>query len=322
MELWRLKYFVALAEELHFGHAARRLHITQPGLSQQIKAIERDLGVTLVDRQRGVALTAAGEVLYKEAKTLLERAELLVIDVKAAAAGQAGSLRLAHSRSIEPGATYAIVEDFRRNFANIAISTETAWTGKNIEMIVTGEIDAAFVQLPVQDPDILVLPIGTQELVAAVPAGHPTAALGRISLEEVRRLPMVIFPRRQGPGYYDSLIRQIWANQTPWIGAQESDAEHMLAAVADGKGFAIVERIRGFRLSPKGVEILCFEAPVPISHFGLAWSKQSPSPVTRQFVQHCRSYAHVSAANRGDVYSSTLTGAPATNASMSARASA
>ena len=326
MELWRLKYFVALAEELHFGHAAKRLHITQPGLSQQIKAIERDLEVVLFDRQHGVALTNAGEVLYKDAKSLLERAELLVLDVKAAAAGQSGSLRLAHSRSIEPGGTYAIVEDFRRSCGNVAISTETAWTGKNIEMIVAGEIDAAFVQLPAHDPGVEVLPLGTQELVAAVPSSHPIASSERISINELRSLPMVLFPRRQGPGYYDSIIRQIWANKPPWLGAVESDAEHMLAAVADGKGFAVVERIRGFRLSPKGVTILCFEDPVPISNFGLAWSKQSPTPVTRRFVQHCRDYVWNSAKpGNGEqplAYLSTLTGLSARKATMSATASA
>jgi DNA-binding transcriptional LysR family regulator len=230
-------------------------------------------------------------VLFKEAKALLARAELLVLDVKAAGTGQSGSLRLSHSRSIEPGKTYTIVEDFRRHFGNVTLSTETAWTGKNLEMIAAGDIDAAFVQLPVDDPNIDRLPIGQQELVAAVPSSHPIAGQSRIRPSDLRSLPMVHFPRHQGPGYYDSIIRQIWATEAPQLGAEESDAEHMLAAVADSKGFAILERVRGFRMSPNGVTIIRFEDPVPKSTFGLAWNKQSPSPVTRQFVKHCHEYS-------------------------------
>ena len=286
LDLRRLRYFLILAEELHFGRAARRLNISQPGLSQQVRLLERELGVELIHRASRTSLTPAGDALREESIDLFKRVESLIAHVLAVDNRIHESLRLVYTRSAPSVVTFRVVEAFKARYPNIEVSTETAWTERNLEMLRSGSIDAAFVQLPLHDSShVAVREIVRTNLVAAVPSGHSLAQLEVVTREDLRDVPLVHWPRAQAPGYYDSIVQQIWGTRQPSISAEEPDAEHMLAAVAAGKGITILERSRAIQLCPPGVVVRSVTDPAPVAIIGLAWLKHSTSSAAKRFIQ-------------------------------------
>lgn len=286
MDLRRLGYFVVLAEELHFRRAAERLRISQPGLSQQIRVLEKDLGVILFERTTaGVTLTASGRALVTEGTPLLREAERVSAQVKAAAEGRAGLLRVVHSRSLIDDIPDELVRRFRRLHPEVEVGVETAWTARNVSMLRAGEVDAAFVRLPLIDTDGLShLTLGHTELAAAIPAGHPLARRRTLRCSDLRGLPVVSFPREQAPGYFDHIQSTVWGDDAPLPDTTEPDPEHLLAAVASGAGVSVFDAGRAFKLRPKGVVIRRFAHPPPTAEFGLAWISHRSFPLLEAFI--------------------------------------
>lgn len=291
MELRRLRYFVVLARELHYGHAAERLNITQPGLSQQIKMLEREVGVDLFQRDsHSVSLTEAGSVLLREAELLLRHADEIVMTVRAAGKGLRGRLRLVHTRSAPESVPHALVQAFRTRFPQVEVFEEVAWTARNVEMLRSGEADAAFVRMPLYEAaDIDALPLASDEHVVAIPAGHRLSAGGRVRREDLRDEPVVLWPRRQGAGYYDHIKDQVWDTAQPRVILEEPDAEHILAAVASGIGITILDITHATKLRPEGVQVRRFAPPVPTADVGIAWvNRRSSQSALGRFVALCR----------------------------------
>jgi DNA-binding transcriptional LysR family regulator len=292
MNLRRLRYFVVLAEELHFGRAAERLHIAQPGLSQQIKRLERELGTVLLHRdRRTIGLTAAGELLLTQGRPLLQAAANLVEQVRARARGSSGRLRIAYTRSAAGLSPPAIVRAFRRTHPDIELHTSTAWTARNLELLTAGEVDAAFVRPPVHTDGLDLAPLEDEELVVALPHQHPLARRRAIRRDQLTHQRVVLWPRPQGPGYYDRIIDQVWPDAPPDIVLEEPEAEQILAAVANGHGITILDRRRAEKLRPPHVVIRRFAAPRPTSQLALAWRTTDPAPALRAFVRTCRATA-------------------------------
>ncbi|MBO2450843.1 LysR family transcriptional regulator [Actinomadura barringtoniae] len=286
MELRRLRYFAVLAEELHFARAAERLHIAQPSLSQQIKALERELGVRLLDRGgRGVTLTSAGEALVDEAAAVLTRCDELVERVRAAGHGLSGRLRIAYTRSAVDLAAQPIVGRFREAVPGVEVLAMTGWTSENLRRLVAGEVDVVFVRPPVSDAGLAVRQVAEEELVVVVPAGHRWAARRRIKRAELRDEPVVMWPRAQGPGYYDHIVEQVWAGTPPRIVRREPEAESILAAVNDGVGIAVLDRGRAEKLRPRGVLVRRFAAPAPTAGLAIAWRPADRSPALARFLE-------------------------------------
>ena len=149
MDLRRLRYFAVVAEELHFRRAAERLHIAQPGLSQQIRVLERELGAVLFNRTTaGVTLTEAGRTLRDEGVPLLREVERVAALVRAAAEGRSGRLRIVLTRSLAGSSPDELMTEFRSRHPDAEIDIETAWTTRNVAMVRAAEADAAFVRLP------------------------------------------------------------------------------------------------------------------------------------------------------------------------------
>ena len=285
MDLRRLGYFVVLAEELHFRRAAERLHISQPGLSQQIRVLERDLGVSLLERStKGIVLTEPGSVLLEEGARLLQQAESVAAHVRAAGIGRAGILRVVHSRSLTGDVPDEIVRRFRLSNPNVEIIVETAWTTRNIAMLRAGEVDAAFVRMPLLDAaDLSQLTLGHTELAAAIPADFPLARRRILQTADLRGLPVVTFPREQAPGYFDHIMSTVWGDEGPYISTTEPDPEHLLAAVAAGAGVSVFDVQRALKLRPKGVVIRRF-TPSLTADFGLIWSPHRMSSLLESFI--------------------------------------
>ncbi|MDG6104394.1 LysR family transcriptional regulator [Dactylosporangium aurantiacum] len=285
MELRRLRYFAALAEELHFTRAAARLRIAQPALSQQVGALEREVGARLVERRRGgCALTPVGVIVAAEAAALLAQAAAAEQRIAAAVLGQGGRLRLAYTRSARGGCVDELIERFRAAHPNVEVVPETGWTAPNVAGLLAGRYDAAFVRPPVDDPGIRWVRVGTEELLIALPAGHPLAARRRVPRELLRGEPAVMWPRDNGPGMHDRIVAQIWPTGKFTLARHEPDDEQLLRAVAAGGVVAAVPEGRARALRLPGVVLRRCTGPTPTVDIGLAWAENTTNPVVRGLI--------------------------------------
>lgn len=217
MELRQLRYFVAVAEELHFRRAAARLHISQPPLSQQIAALESELGCRLLERtRRRVELTAAGDAFLRDARTLLAELDRAIGTARAIDSGQAGVLRIGFVGSALHSILPAAVQRFRRARPQVEVELRERSTVEGLRALVTGAVDVALVRPPIEpDATLFVEVVLRERTIAVLPADHPLAALRRVPLRRLASEPLVLFPRAQAPGYHDLLIGRLAATGAP-----------------------------------------------------------------------------------------------------------
>jgi DNA-binding transcriptional LysR family regulator len=287
--LKRALYFVVLAEELHFGRAAARLFIAQPGLSQQIKALETELGVVLIDRgRRETRLTPAGELFRHEAARLLADAEDLAERVRAQAEGRTPVLTIGYTNSTTYLETTKLVHEFRTSHPEIMVRTTSAWTSLNVEMLRSRTVDVVFLRPPVDGSEVEVLTLLTEEHVAALPPGHRLADQPRLVPSDLADEDVVLWPRRNGPGHYDRMVAQIWGAKQPRVVLEEPDDEQVMLAVAGGIGITILETRRALHLPHTGVTIRRFADPVPTCDLGVAWRREDHSPNVEAFIAFCQ----------------------------------
>ena len=205
MELRHLKYLIAVAEELHFGHAAARLHISQPPLSQQIRQIEIELGLQLFHRtKREVHLTDAGRRVVNEAYQVLAR-----VDHFSRVAAQAGEGEIGHLSVGVPGGVNEILVRTLRTLKNsspgVRVELQYMSTGSQIEALRERKIDVGFVGLPLRDPLLMLEKISAKPLYLALPIDHSLAKLSEIPITRLQNQAMILFPRRVTPGLHDSI---------------------------------------------------------------------------------------------------------------------
>jgi DNA-binding transcriptional LysR family regulator len=292
MELRRLRYFAVLAEELHFGRAAERLHIAQPGLSQQIRVLEKELKVELFVRSsRGVTLTPVGGMFADEVRDLLEHADRVEEKVRAFASGARGVLRILFTRSAPGDRSYRLVERFKSANPEVDVLTETAWTAWNLESLRNRKVDVVVVLLPLAEEadDLEVLALGEEALSVALPPGHHLAKKRKISRADLRGEPAVLWPRTLAPGAYDRLLEELWPDDAaPPIARAEPDMERMLAAVQSGAGFTLLSSARASHLNLPGVALRSFTGPGPVYRFGICWLRDTSNPAVPRFVNLVR----------------------------------
>ena len=287
MDFRRLRYFVAVAQTLHFGRAAAELHIAQPALSQQIKALEKDLGVRLLDRDnRNVALTDAGRVLLEEATALLHAAERARSRTVAAATGGAGTLRLNYVRSAPGWPTTAIIDAFRERYPNVSLALSSGFTATHVDALLGGRLDLAFVHPPLYVDELACLILAEEPLVAAVRSDHPLARTGRITVDELRREPVVAWPREQSPGLHDRLYDRIWGSHDAVpVARVEPDEEQMLRAAAEGAGAVMLLRSRAQMLRVAGTTVLNIADPPLTAEIALAWRIGDSNQCVARFLE-------------------------------------
>ena len=210
LRAWR--QFVAVAEELHFGRAARRLHMTQPPVTQAIAQLEKTLGVVLFDRtRRRVALTPAGEALLPDVRELLARAQALPARARAAAAGQVGRVRIAFVSTVGFEQLPDWVREFRVLCPEVALELVEATGDVQLEAFARGEIDAGLMlhSPGAAPPGLARLAVSQEPLVLALPQRHALASAQQLPLAEVLAEPLVIFPRRIVPSLHDGGLRAL-----------------------------------------------------------------------------------------------------------------
>lgn len=287
-ELRQLRQFVALAEELHFGRAAARLHMTQPPLTLAIQALERELGAALFARtRRSVQLTPAGAALLPQVQRLLSGADELPRVAQAAAAGLSGQLRLAFVSNIAYGPLPEWLRSFRLEHPEVALQLREATLDVQLAAFDADEIDAGFV-LHAPDaapPGFAVWSAQREPLVMALPEQHPAAAQRSLRFAAAATEPLVIFPRQIAPSLYDAVLSAYRAQgATPRIAQEAIQMQTIVNLVSAGMGVAWVpESVT--QLQRPGV-VYRAVADVPLRcETSLLW-REPPPPVVERFVAH------------------------------------
>lgn len=293
LRLWN--QFAVLADELHFGRAAQRLHMTQPPLTQAIALLEKRLAVRLFDRtKRSVQLTATGQALLPEVLDLLCRAQALPEHARAAAAGELGRLRLAFVSTVGFALLPQWVRGFRALYPQVQMELVEATGDVQLEAFAQGAMDAGFM---LHAPGFA--PVGLERhavhqepLVLAVPEQHALAALPRLTLAAVLDAPLVIFPRRIVPSLYDAIFAAYHAaGHLPTVAQEAIQMQTIVNLVSAGLGCAWVPH-SVTQFQRPGVVYRSVEpmqgkggAALPGCETSLVWSAANTSPALRRFVE-------------------------------------
>jgi len=243
VELRQLRYFIAVAEDLHFRRAAARLHISQPPLSQQIARLEDELGCRLLTRtRRRVELTPAGEAFLRDARAMLDELDVAVATVRRIETGQAGLLRVNFVGSALLSIVPGIIQRFRRGRPSVEIELRERSTLEQLRALNGGIVDVGLVRPPIDPDDGLATEVVMRErTVAAIPSDHPLAQRARIPLRRLATEPLVLFPREQAPGFHDLLTGRIAATGTsPHVVQYAPEMTTIIGLVAAGIGLSPV----------------------------------------------------------------------------------
>jgi LysR family hca operon transcriptional activator len=299
VELRHLRYFLAVAEELNFTRAAHRLHTSQPSLSQQIRGLEAEVGVALLERSRHhVALTAAGRVFLRETRDILGRIDHAGRLAKQAASGRAGDL----SVGTFPAADVRIVPALRplvaAHLPNVRLVLHSKYAVEPVVGLHNGALDVAFMRGPLDVDGLDVVELATEEIVVVLPAHHPLARRTRIPIQVLHDLPCITMDRALAPALHDAIVALYRKAQIRMhvVSSADNVLGH-LQLVQEGLGFALLPDSVGAVLPP-GVVVkpLAFE-PVPLVSIVVAWKTGNTSPLVRAFVDLVRH----AAANATDV---------------------
>jgi len=242
MEIRLLRSFLVLAQELHFGRAAERLHIAQPPLTKQIHQLERDLGVQLFERHsRGVRLTHAGQAFIEPAKKVLEAADQASAAAQRASDGETGTVTIGFSGALGGAILPRIIRTVHQRHPNIEIRIRRqSYSSTVLDRVVDGDLDLGIVILPVQRAGISTLPILEHTLMAVVPKDHPLASEDDVSFESLRDEDFVAPEAYQGSVMRDLLVsRCVEAGFNPRIVQEAEDTYTILALVGGGVGISV-----------------------------------------------------------------------------------
>jgi DNA-binding transcriptional LysR family regulator len=286
MELRQLRYFVAVADELHFTRAAARLGMAQPPLSQQIRRLERDLGVHLFDRtNRHVQLTEAGRAFLDEAKLTLTHADRAVDVARRARKPQAGRLVIGAQATAEVSVFPRLLPRFLKRYPDVDVMLQTPLApAEQVVMLRQHRIDVGFLRLPVRDPALVALPILREPLVAVLPLRHPLAWRRSVSLQELASSTFVMFGRANAPGLYD-VIMGVWkaTGLKPKILEDTMRMPTILSLVAVERGVSLVPRA-AIGLGRQGIVFRPVRPALPTVEMGVAYRRAEASSTVWAFL--------------------------------------
>lgn len=277
LRVWR--QFLAVAEELHFGRAAVRLHMSQPPLTQAIALLEQRLQVMLFERtKRYVALTPAGAALVPEVRDLLQRAQALPPYARAAATGELGRLRLGFVSTVGFALLPEWVRALRERHPGVQLELVEATGDVQLLALERGEMDAGFMlHAPGFAPPALICKrITSEPLIVALPQQHTLASQLQLTLDDVLTQPLVIFPRHIAPSLYDAVFALYHgAGRLPQVAQEAIQMQTIVNLVSAGLGLAWVPAsVQQFQRP--GVVYRSVQGPVPQCETSLVWARASP----------------------------------------------
>jgi DNA-binding transcriptional LysR family regulator len=251
MELRQLRYFLTVADELHFGRAAERLHITQPPLTVAVRRLERELGAQLFDRTtRRVTLTAAGQAFRNRTQAALAELDAAAGDVAEVAAGRSGRIRVGFVSSASYTTVPEAIRAFRRHRPRVDLVLNPLTSGEQIEQLLDGELDLGLIRDPGDVPGLNLELLSTEDLVVVLPESHHLTAREEIRPQDLEGEPMILFPYRLMPGFVARVLRLFEPLETPPAVAQQAiHQETVLGLVAAGLGISVLpESVQRFQM--------------------------------------------------------------------------
>ena len=287
MELRHFRYFLAVAEELHFTRAAVRLGISQPPLSQQIKQFETEVGAVLFHRlPHGVGLTEAGERLLPDARAILRQADEALENARRAARGETGIIRIGFtsSASFHPFVTGAI-RDYRLAYPEVQLELIEGHTVRLIELFQAEQLNAAFIRpVPGETGGLVCHQLFREEMLVALPEDHVLAARRRVALADLARETFILYPRRHGRALYDGIVGACQAaGFSPRVGQEAPQMGSTVTLVAAGIGISIVPASMKHLAAP-GVTYRQIDGDEPRAAMSLVYLEDAAPAVTRTFV--------------------------------------
>lgn len=284
LELSDLEAFVVLADLLHFGRAAERLHVTQPALSKRIKRLEEKVGgALLVRRYRAVRLTEVGRLLLGRARIVLREAAATLDLSQRAVRGEAGLLRIGFGIASLLGLLPDVLLRFRRAYPNVQLQLRDMSTPDQVSALADGGIDIGFVRLPLVDNRLALRPVLDERLVAALGPRSPWRK--DIGLRSLAAEPFLTVTRGTSASFHDHVLSVcVAAGFAPRIVQEASELFTVLSLVRAGLGVALVPRSAAVMRLP-GVRFKDIDMPEAAWNIALAWrQEESASPLVRRFV--------------------------------------
>ncbi|MGC3892674.1 LysR family transcriptional regulator [Pseudomonas urmiensis] len=291
MELHQLRCFVAVAEELHFGRAAVRLHMTQPPLSRQIQLLEHSLGVLLLERtNRQARLTPAGQNFLEDARRILQIAESASQSARRIAHGEAGRLTLGFTAV----GAYSLIPQLLVHAAEVLPGIDLELSERvslgQVHALETGMIDVGFVRQVMPSARVEYVLIHREPFVAALPAGHPLAAKAELGPHDFDQQPFIMYSESEGRYFHDRIANLFARHQVqPQYIHQLGQTHSIIGLVNVGLGIAVV---------PASAQALHMEQVVfrPLvqteqeAEMFLAYCSDNPNPVLTEFVEVARRF--------------------------------
>src|SRR3954454_8887991 len=285
MELRHLRYFVAVAEELHFRRAADRLHVAQPAISEQIRKLETELGVRLFERtQRAVSLTEPGAIMLEEARRVLRQADVAVCAARNAHDQSARRLRVGYLADSMPTAVPRALRRLAHAAPKPDIELEPGDADRLVDDLRRGLFDAVVTSLPAPVKGLRVTPLGHQRAMAAIPAGHPQAISTTIVLEWSARERLIVLPRAVNPPFYGAVLGMCAAAGLSPTFVQAESVTHALLNVSAGVGIALLPESAADHGAGHGVRFLPIRGAEPAFACAVLTDPLTESPVTHAFL--------------------------------------
>jgi DNA-binding transcriptional LysR family regulator len=300
MELRHLRYFVAVAEELNFSRAAERLYVAQGAVSDQVRKLERELGVRLLDRTpRSVSLTDAGAVLLTEARRVLHQADVAQLAARTARDRTTSRLRVGYMPAALPAIVPRALQRVAAAMPLVEANVEPGSPLELIEAVHDEWLDAAVVSLPAPTAGLRMTSLADQQVVAALPAGDERAAKSELRLDQLAPERIVVLPREANRPLYDGIVAGCHAGglSPTLVEMPGTDLEHALLAVASGAGMALLPESVRDRYAGPGVRFVSLGRDAPTFATAILTRRDSTHVAT---VALLRALATLGAAARPD----------------------
>jgi DNA-binding transcriptional LysR family regulator len=292
MELRHLRYFIAVAEELHFSKAAERLHIAQPPLSQQLQQLEAELGVQLFHRKtkRQVQLTEAGKVFLQEAYALLGKLETAVALTQRVGRGQTGQLRIGFTSLVIYDLLPLILREFRQQYSEVELVLLELTTSQQEQALNDSRIHVGFAHPPLEDERLSYHCIHSESLVVALPSTYSLAQQEHITVRSLLCEPLIMFPRYLAPGLYDRIMSLFQQGNIPPNVTQEAvQMQTIIGLVSAGMGMAVIPSSLK-NLQRSGVVYRPILEKAPVIETAVIWQQDSLTPIVENFLQFTQKF--------------------------------
>lgn len=300
MELRHLVYFVAVAEELHFARAATRLQMAQQPLSQQIRRLEQELGVTLFHRTtRKVELTYAGQVFLEESRRTLGQAAHAVHITQRAERGEIGRVVIGYVSTTLYNIFPQTVREFHTRFPQVTLVLRELCSPELEEMVLNGQLDVGFVGSPTQEPALCAESLWREPVMVVLPEGHPLAAQTHIPLSALAQEPFIQYDREQKQYAHDQIVAVCYAaGFSPHVVQEAATEQAIISLVGAGLGVSVVSASLQELRSNEVVYCQLINPSVEVE-FSMIWRRDSVSPVIPVLAQVARERAMINRVPHG-----------------------